>query len=221
MSESGSQQWQQPAPRQQWQQTAPPQPIGPDGKKVIATLPPIDALEPALDISEATGQPRRNPVMLVGASLLYASSLVIVVAFGKFWWDAINITDFHASARLLTWTEPRPGSWQSVVWVCVLALMSAAIVAAPAVAAFQAWNGYRWSRIAGLIAAALSLLAFLLNTWALVAIALAVAGAAVLWLRPVSAYFDQWAAFRAEEPRHPQVFEAVKYGRLPRYASER
>ncbi|MBO1032376.1 hypothetical protein IPV09_13635 [Tessaracoccus sp. SD287] len=213
MSEQGSQPWAQPMPQSE--------PTGPDGKKVIATLPPIDVLEPPLELSETTGQPRRNPVMLVGAGLLYAASLAVVVAFGKFWWDAINITHFHASARLLGWTTPRPGSWQSVVWVCVIALLAAATTAAPALAAFQAWNGHRWSRILGLAAAGMSLLTFLLNSWALVAIPLAVAGAAVLWLRPVTAYFDRWAAFRAEAPRHPQVYQNVAYGRLPRYVSER
>lgn len=195
-------------------------PIGPDGKKVIATLPPLEVPEAPLDLSEATGQPRRHPVMLVGAGLLYAASAVVAVAFGKFWWDAINITDFHTSARLLSWTEPRPGSWQSVVWVCVLALVACAVVAAPAITAMQAWNGHRWSRIAGIVAFAISLLTILLNIWALPAIALVAAGTVVLWLRPVTGYFDRWAAFRAEEPRRPRFFENVKYGRLPRYAGE-
>ncbi|MGA4670268.1 hypothetical protein ACPCG0_10830 [Propionibacteriaceae bacterium Y1923] len=222
---SAQQPGQYPSPSQPQQYPGQPMapqvaPTGPDGKKVIATLPPLDETETLLDISEATGQPRRHPVMLLGAGLLYAASAVVAVAFGKFWWDAINITNFHASARLLTWTEPRPGSWQSVVWVCVLALVAAAVVAAPAITAMQAWNGHRWSRIASVVSVVISLLTILLNNWALPAIALVAAGTAVLWLRPVSGYFDRWAAFRAEEPRHPKHFETVTYGRLPRYAGE-
>lgn len=191
---------------------------GPDGKKVIQTLPPLDVLEPPVRLSESTGQPRRDPVMLVGAGCLYAASAVVAVAFGKFWWEAINVNNFHASARLLAWTEPRPGSWQSIVCVCVLALVTVVVAAAPSIAAFQAWNGHRWSRVAGVVAAVVSLATFLLHSWALAAIALTLVGAGILWLPAVSRYFDQWSAFRAEEPRHPQTFDRVRYGRLDRYA---
>ncbi|MGD7733161.1 hypothetical protein ACQCX5_09370 [Propionibacteriaceae bacterium G57] len=205
---------QQPAPHH------PQLPIGPDGKKVIATLPPIDELEPPLPLSESTGQPRREPVMLIGAGLLYASSVAGALGFAKFWWDAINIEHFTTSARLMGWLDPRPGSWQSIVWVSVVALIVCVVVAAPALAAFQAWNGHRWSRIAGIVAAVLSALTILLNNWALPAIPLAVLGAAVLWLKPVGRYFDQWARFRADEPRERKIFTRVNYGRLPRYSQD-
>lgn len=192
----------------------------PLGSTPIATLPPLPEPEEELNLSAQTGQPRRDPTMLVGMGLLYTSSLVTAAAFAKFWWDAINMAHFHASTRLLTWTEPRPGSWQSMVWVGVVALIALAMMTAPAVAAFQAWNGHRWSRIAGIIAAAVSLLAILLNDWAWPAIPLAIVGAAVLWLGKVGEYFDNWAAFRAEAPRHPRTFEQVTYGPLDRYRME-
>lgn len=212
---------QQQNPQQHHWQPAPGGRLGPDGKKVIETLPPLPETAAHLEISPATGQPRRHPVMLVGAGLLYASALVTVVAFALFWWQAITMNDFHGSARLLGWTTPRPGSWQSIVWVCVLALAAVAVAAAPAVAAFNAWNGHRWSRVAGLVAVAVTLLAILGNTAALFAIPLAALGAAVLWLPPVAGYFDRWAAFRADDVPQPRLVDEVRYGPLDRYLETR
>ncbi|MCT1458319.1 hypothetical protein M3G03_01965 [Aestuariimicrobium sp. p3-SID1156] len=196
-----------------------PAETGPAGTKTIQTFPPLPEPAEAMRVSPATGQPRRDPVMLVGAGFLYASTVATAVGFGFFWWEAINIIRFHESARLLSWTTPRPGSWQSVVWVCVIALVALAVAAGPSIAAFQAWNGWRWSRPVALIAAGLSLLAFLLHPIALVAIPLAMVGAGVLWLPPVKRYFDHWAAFRAEDIRHPQYFDRVRYGPLDRYVT--
>lgn len=195
----------------------PPPRLGPDGRPVIETLPPLPETAGDVDLSPATGQPRRDPIMLLASGFLYASSAVVTVAFARFWWQAINITHFFNSSRLLGWTEPRPGSWQSVVWVCVIALLMLAAVAAPAIAAFQAWNGYRWSRIAGIIAVAVSGLTVLLNDLALFAIPLAAVGAALLWVPRVGEYFDRWAAFRAEDEPRPRRPERIHYGPLDRY----
>ena len=43
--------------------------------KEILTLPPLDELQPGIPVSEATGQPRRDPQMLVAIAFLYASSV--------------------------------------------------------------------------------------------------------------------------------------------------
>lgn len=183
----------------------------------IQTLPPLPEVDQSLPLSPATGQPRRHPVMLLGAGLLYASSVVTAAGLGLFWWLAINITHFHDSARLLTWTKPTPGFMPSMIWVTVVALIGIAVTAAPAVAAFQAWNGWEWSRKAALVAVAVTLLSILLHPWAAAAIALAVLGTGVLWTPPVKRYFDQWARFRAADERHPQYFDTVRYGPLDRY----
>lgn len=188
-----------------------------ESAREILTLPPLDALEPRLPISEATGQPRRDKVMLVGMALLYASAVVATVAYLRVWWQSITMTDYFGAARLLGWTGDRPGSWQSVVWAVVLALVALTMAAAPTVAGFQAWNGYRWSRWVGVVAALLSGLGVLLNTVALAAIPPAVLGAAVLWLRPVGRYFGHWEAFRAPRPKNPRDTSHVVYGPVSRY----
>lgn len=213
-----------PAPHQQ-QFPAPHQQQSPQRQveaergevKEIQTYPPLDEWEPAIPISEATGQPIRDKVMLIGAGFLYASSAVSAAALAWAWWRMINIESFHQSVKLLEMTTPRPGSWQSVVYAILICAIGAAMVTAPALAAFNAWNGHKWSRIAGAVAVGVSLLAFLMNTLAWVAVPLAMIGAAVLWLPQVTTYFNQWARFRAVPPPEPLPFREVEYGPLPRY----
>ncbi len=198
---------------------SPPSPDQPAAArpKEILTLPPLDELEPQLPISEATGQPRRDTTMLVGMGLLYASAVASAVAYCIVWWRSIHMETYFSAARMLRFTHDRPGSWQSLMWAVLVALTALVMVTAPAVAGFQAWNGYRWSRIAAIVAAVLSFLGLLLNQVAWAAIPLAVLGAVVLWLPQVSRYFGYWEAYRAPVPKHPRDTSNVVYGPLPRY----
>ncbi len=186
----------------------------------IQTLPPIDVIEQLVPLSEATGQPRRDTVMIIGISFLYAATVAAAAGYGKSWWDAIHVAGFAESSRLIEMTDPRPGSWQSVVWVVVLALIALAMTSSAAISAFNAWNGHRWSRVASLGATVLSALAYFVNEWAWVAVPLAVVGTIILWLPPVGRYFHHWALFRSGEPAEATEWEDVFYGRLPRYRDE-
>jgi hypothetical protein len=192
-------------------------PVVAAGPKEILTLPPLDELQPGIPVSEATGQPRRDPVMLIGIGFLYASSLVSVAALVKAWWSMIHLHTFPTSIRMVEWAKPDSWSLTAVLLAVAAAAAGATMVAAPAIAGFNAWNGYRWSRIAAIVAVGLSLLSILLNDWAYAAIPLAAIGAGVLWLPPVTRYFGHWQAFRAPEPRYPRDLSNVHYGPEPRY----
>lgn len=189
----------------------------PPGPKEIQTLPPLDELEPGIPVSEATGQPRRAAMMVVAIGFLYASSLAAAAALVKAWWDMIHLHSFPTSIRMVEWAQPDSWSLTAVLLAVAAAAAGATMVAAPAIAGFNAWNGHRWSRIAAIVAVLLSCLAILLNDWAYAAIPLAVIGAGWLWLPAVTRYFDLWRAFRTEDPVHPRDLGAVHYGPEPRY----
>lgn len=183
----------------------------------IATLPPLDEWQPEIPISESTGQPRRGKVMVVGMLFLYAAAVNAAVAYAKVWWDTIHVENWPHSARLLEMVHVRPGSWQSIVWVTVLGLMAAAMVAAPAIAGFNAWNGHRWSRIAACVAIAFAGLGYFSNHLAWVGVPLSIIGAIILFTRPVTRYFNHWAAFREGELLHPTEWGEVVYGPVRRF----
>lgn len=209
------------------QAPAPQAPAGPPMMQVgapgpldggIATLPPMDVLEPPIPLSDATGQPRRDPVMLIGMLLLYGSAAVGALSYAKFWWVAIHIKDWLGSSHLIAKTHPDTWSLAAVLWTLLITVSALIFVSAPAIAGFQAWNGYSWSRYLAAGAALLSLAApLMINTIGWVAFGLAVLGAAVLWLPQVSRYFAHWTAFRTPAPKQPVWVENVPYGPEPRF----
>lgn len=191
--------------------------LGPDGRGFIATL-PAGADEPdQLPVSDRTGQPRRHPVMVVADAFLYLGCAITAVALALFWWQAITITRFSTSARLMTWLAPRPGSWQSMLYSGLVFAMALVTITTAALAAFQAWNGYAWSRIAGLVALVGAALTIAQNQVAMLAIVPIVIGVVLLWLPTLRPYFDQWARFRAGPAPAPDLVESVWYGPAPRY----
>lgn len=184
----------------------------------IATLPPTDELvAPGLPISSSTGQPRRAKWMVAANVLLYAASVVSAVALARSWWLAMHMPSFMNSSTLVQLWQPRPGGWRSVVAVTLVAAIGAILVAAPAIAALNAWNGHRWSRIAALVATALGGLAYLVGPWAWPAPVLSLLGALLLFLPAVTRYFGHWEQFRAGTPVPVREQREVVYGPLPRY----
>ncbi|GAA1381116.1 hypothetical protein [Luteococcus sanguinis] len=188
------------------------------GPQVIETLPPLDELRPQVPISPATGQPRRSKWMVVAMSFLYASAVVAAVSLAKGWWDAIHMHTFPHAVKIIEWWQPRPGGWRSIVAVVLMFALGGLMTAAPAIAGFNAWNGYRWSRPAAIVATVVALGAFAMNSWALPALPLAAIGAALLWLPAVSRYFRHWDEFRAGSVIVPRrTPDHVVYGALPRF----
>lgn len=185
--------------------------------KEIATLPPLDVIESTIPLSEATGQPRRHPVMVVGACFLYAAAVAALVSAGVAWWQSMDMSLFPTATKLIELTAPRPGGWRSILWVVVLGLLAVLLVATPAISGFNAWNGHRWSRIAALASVPVAALGWFLNPVAWAGVPLAAIGAGILWTRPVDRYFSHWAEFRAGEVTTPPPPPHVVYGPLPRY----
>lgn len=186
--------------------------------KQIATLPPIEELRRDVPRSLRTGEPRRPVLVGVAAVLLYLAVAAAAVAYGWHWWLAADMDTYHRSAWLVEWTEPEPGLWLSLALEGALAAALALAAGAAGVAGFQAWNGWRWSRWAGLAAVVLmGGFAALTSWWALVPATLTVAGAALLFLPPVTKYFGQWAQVRAERPVPYRRPDEIHYGRLPRF----
>jgi len=185
--------------------------------KEIATLPPLDLIVPTIPLSEATGQPRRHPVMVVGILFLYAAAVLAMVSAGVAWWHSMDMARFPTATKLIEITAPRPGGWRSIVLVTALALVTVLLVATPSVSGFNAWNGHRWSRIAALVSIPVAALGWFLNPIAWAGVPLCVIGAGILWTQPVGRYFDHWATFRAGEVTLPPEPAPIVYGPLPRY----
>lgn len=209
-----------PAPAAVAEERPTPLPAPTTGPREIRTLPPLAELEQQrVPISPATGQPRRAVAMVVADVFLYGASVVSAAALCWSWWRAIHVHSFAHSSQLVQWWQPRPGGWRSIVAVVVIALAGAAMATAPAVAAFNAWNGHRWSRVAALVAVAVGCLAALLGGWAWAAPVLSLVGAVVLHLPPVTRYFEHWRRFRAGTPQPLAPERPVTYGPARRATS--
>lgn len=189
----------------------------PDGAE-IATLEalPVQTLA-GHPVSARTGEPRRPVLLGVACGLLYAGSAVAAAGLLKVLWDSTTVSRFPTAARVLSWIgDLQPVSFLAIVMVLLVAVIGAAVAAAAAVVAYNAWNGRSWSRLAGPVAVAVSLLTILLNPLAMVAMAPVAAGAALLWLPPLTPYFTAWSQARQPPPPPPPAGD-VHYGPLPRY----
>ncbi len=98
-----------------------------------------------------------------------------------------------------------------------ITVIALAIGTANAIVGYYAWTGYRWTRIAGLISAALTFGVLVLNQAGWPAIPFALVGAGLLWLPPAGAFFAAWRARRHPEQVFAPPTVGVKYGPLPRF----
>lgn len=186
--------------------------------KEIATLPPLEELHDQVPLSERTGQPRRPIIAGVGAIASYFAALALTISYGIHWWDAAHPRTYPSSSRLVTWLDPEPGKWLSLTLEGVLALALVIAAGSVAVAGFQAWNGWRWSRWAGLVAVGFTAgFAAVVNDWAYIGIGLAVVSAVLIFLPPMTKYFSQWDRVRNETIAPYRRPERIYYGRLPRF----
>ncbi len=194
-------------------------PPGPPSHGGIAILPPIKpTVADGYPVSPRTGEPQRPWLLTVAVSLLLLGSVVAGVGLLQVLWDAATVTGYHAAARVLSWVQPDPVSWLTLILVLTIGLIGVLIVGAPASAAYNAWNGDGRTRWLGLTAVGVCLLSILLNTTALVALVPVTLGAALLWLAPISSYVSAWSQVRHDQHAvTPQWVADVFYGPLPRY----
>ncbi len=162
-----------------------------------------------------TGEPRRPGVIWAATALFYAGIGAVTAGLLLAFWQSIDT--FETAAWLNGVWPTEPGSGWRVPIVTALFLVTVLIGYASIVAGYYAWLGYAWTRWAGLVAVAVSLLALLMNPLAIAGIPLVAAGAALLWTPASRRFFGQWTALRHPEPTYPTVVDEVYYGPLPRY----
>lgn len=184
----------------------------------IATLPPLEVNHKGIPVSPRTGEPRRSGVLAANQGLLYAAAAAAGLGYARYWWIAMHVEHFFVSAWVVGWLQPRPGGAGSVWLVIGLAACVAAMVTAPAMTAYQAWTGQRFSRRLGIVAMGVSLLGVLINPLTFLAIPFTAVGLGLLWHPALTRYFDQWETLRTNpEPHSTPTAGQVFYGRLPRF----
>lgn len=183
----------------------------------IVSLPPIIPEVAGHKLSPRTGEPARGPLIIAATASFGLSALVAMATYWWYWWQAIHITDFGTSARLIELFDPRPGSGSSVVLVCVMAVIGIIMTAGPGVAGYNTWHGAAWAKWAGVAACLTSLLAFFVINWSWLALAFAAIGAGLVWLPQSRPYFAAWREFNS--PSRPDISppSKVAYGPAPRY----
>lgn len=186
--------------------------------KEIATLPPLQHLSDEVPPSPKTGEPRRPALVLVSMVIFALSAAATAVTYGHHWWLAAHPDSYAGSARLIGWVEPEPGKWLALTLEGVLAIVAALVAGVTGAVGFQAWNGWRWSRWAGLVAVALAAAVAVLFSWlGLIAVGLAAVGAVLLFMPPITKFFELFEVHRGKRPLPYRRPEQVFYGRLPRY----
>ncbi|MBK8458901.1 MAG: hypothetical protein IPL43_00685 [Micropruina sp.] len=196
----------------------------------IATLPPAPIEPPRLSrLNPRTGAPIRPWTIWLSAGLLFAAPVVVTVALGFIWWDMASPwqpttgeeftkTDrFASSAWLAGAVEAPMGSWVRVALAIAVTAVVVAISAVASAVGYYAFAGYRWTRIGGLVALAVSLLALLLTPLAWAAIGCVALAAGGLWLPTTRRYFDAWFLLRHPAVTFSPPLERVQYGPVPRF----
>lgn len=190
-----------------------------------AEAPVIATVEAASDpVSPRTGEPRRPWSVALAAVAVYLGAAVVVAGVLTTWWFSVDAWVEAAPLHPLIGDLFGELTRGQLAWLraglAVAELAIAALVGAAAlITGVYAWRGHRWSRWAGLIAAALSAATLVLHEVAWAAIPLIVIGAAALWLPATNRFFAHWHAVRHAEISYPELADAVAYGPLPRYRS--
>lgn len=166
-------------------------------------------------IDPKTGEPRRPVVIWIAAGLFFAAAAVVFA--GLLWAFWLSVRTFEQAAWLNGVTPTAPGDLVRVGLVTAMFTIAMLIGAACVVAGHYAWKGYRWTRWAGLVAAAASAGALVINPLASAGIAAAVIAAVLLWLPPSRRFFAAWHTRRHPEPAVPEIADDVFYGPLPKY----
>jgi hypothetical protein len=196
----------------------------------VASLPALPTTGAALaPLHARTGQPVRPWSIWAAAVLLFVGATVVAVGlFQAMWamaspWVRVNAQEWTKidkfnEATWLTATFPtEPAAGLRVLFAVLCCLVTVLVAGTAATVGYHAFAGYRWTRIGGLVAVVVGLLALLLNpvaAWSIAPIAL---GAGLLWLPTNRPFFARWSAMRHPEPRYSAPVENVLYGPLPRF----
>ena len=173
----------------------------------IGTLVPPPAAVVGVPIAPRTGEPRRPRVVAIATVLCWLA-----------YWDAVD--RFAEASWLMGQFVTAPGSLERVLLAVAVTVIGILVGTVNAILGYYAWTGYRWTRIAGLVSAALTFGVLVLNQLAWLAIPVAVAGAALLWLPPAGAFFTAWTVRRHPEQVFAPPTVDVVYGPLARYRKD-
>lgn len=190
-------------------ETAVPEPIATlDAPPVPVAIVPDDP---------RTGEPRIPWVVRIASVLSQLAVAVVIGSLLWVYWRAVDVDGFASASWLMGQFVTEPGSLGRVLLAVAVTVIALVICAPLAITGYYAWTGYRWTRVSGLIGAAVSFGALTLVPSAWAAIPLAAVAAGLLWLPAATRYFAAWTA-----RRHPaEVFAPpttdVYYGPLPRY----
>jgi hypothetical protein len=189
----------------------------PGAHQTIDVLAPYRPAVGAYPVSGRTGEPVRPVVLPASCGLLVAGAVVSSVGLVKVLWDAATVTGYHTAARVLEWTKPDPVSFLTIVMVLTIGAIGALVATSAGTIAYNAWNGHRWTRVGGIVAAVISALTILLNHMAMVAMIPIAIGAGLLWMPQVARYFAAWSTIRTAPAMRRGWAQNVRYGILPRY----
>ncbi len=164
-----------------------------------------------------TGEPRIPAVVAVAAALSYAAVANLAGGLLTVYWNAVPKDTFGNASWLMGQFVTEPGSLGRVLLAVAVTVIALLIAVPVAITGYYGWTGYRWSRISGLVGAALSFGALTLNVWSWGTIPLALLGAGLLWTRPAGRYFLAWSARRHPVEAFAPPTTDVYYGPLPRY----
>jgi hypothetical protein len=194
----------------------------PADARVQSPEPTVDAHLPVPAVPDVawpmdlrTGEPRRPWSAWAGGALLFAAAALITVALLLVMWDSIR--RFPEASWFNRVTPTNLGDPLRILLAVGDFAIAVAIAAPATIAGYYGWAGYRWARVAALIALVLGGGSFALNwlaPWVLLPLAL---GALALWAPPTGRYFSAWHGVRHPAPRPEPEAETVRYGPLPRY----
>lgn len=190
-----------------------PDVLAPTGE--IATLITPPAAPDALELDPKTAEPVRPVPVGVGAALSWLS--VAASAASLLWTYWVAVDHFADASWLFGQFDTEPGSLLRIGLAAGLTVTVLMAMIANTIVGFYAWTGHRWSRVAGLVGAGLSLLLLLGGRLGWAAIPLAFIGAGLLWLPPARRYFDTWWRLRHPSIEFAPPTQNVEYGPLPRY----
>lgn len=180
----------------------------------IAVLPPTPEVTPDAPMNPRTGEPRRpwSIRMATGASMLAVVGSAAGL-LGVYW----NATIDFSRASWLSAQFHSPSVLTELLVIAAITAIGLLVAVSNAITGYYAWCGYRWTRIAGLISAGLSLLMLMLIRLGWPTIPLTIIAAALLWLPPSAGYYRTWARHRQPERQFAEPTTEVFYGPLPRY----
>lgn len=194
----------------------PQSPASAPGQDTPVTIPAESAVDPAAHrVDPRTGEPARPWTVTTAVIALFGAAGAVGVSIFWVYWDAVD--RFATASWLMGQWETEPGSVWRVLLAVAVTLVAVLVGTVTSVVGYYAALGYRWTRIGGLVAAAISFASLTLNQAAWAAMPLAALGAALLWLPSNRRYVEAWARRRRPEPLYAPPIGDVFYGPLPRY----